>query len=621
MATRLPSSALRSTRLTTRLLSSYQQPLLFVPAITGSARVDVRGFHATRPVFKKKDENAPPPIQRTPLLKNDARNYDEVYNNFKFNVPEYFNIGHEICDKFFPKHEFAEAIIIHDDNAKNPKVYTYGDLHRLSNMFANVLNVKGVKQGDRIAVYLGQTPETVISHITAFKMGCISVPLFSLFGPEAIEYRLKACSASAIITDTAGLKKIMEVKANLPDLKLIVVTGKDVPAELPEGVHGYHDLLWKHAKKEWEVVKTKADDPAIIIFTSGTTGNPKGCVHAHRVLLGHLPGVEFPHNLFPQPGEQSYVFYTPADWSWIGGLLDVLLPALYHGAPVLAYKFPQKFDPKKVQELCRIHKVKHVFLPPTALKMMKQTEGLLRMPLRSVGSGGESLGDQILEWGKEQFGQTINEFYGQTEANLLVGNCSKVMRILPGSMGKAIPGHIVDIVNDKGEVLPTGEVGIIAVKKPDPVIFLQYWNNPTATAEKFRGDWLLTGDIGRKDANGYFWYVGRNDDLINTSGYRVGPSEVEHAIHKHKSVAMVAVIGVPDELRGEIIKAFVMLKEGFEGTEELKKEIQNFVKTRLAAHEYPRELEFVKELPLTATGKIMHKTLREQEKAKKQQTK
>jgi len=302
---------------------------------------------------------------------------------------------------------------------------------------------------------------------------------------------------------------------------------------------------------------------------------------------------------------------------FIGGLLDVLLPALYHGAPVLAYR--QKFDPKKIQELCRIHKVKHVFFPPTALKMMKQTEGLLRMPLRSVASGGESLGDQMLEWGKEQFGQTINEFYGQTEANLLIGNSSKVMRILPGSMGKAMPGHIVDIVNDKGEVLPTGEVGIIAVKKPDPVIFLNYWNNPTATAEKFRGDWLLTGDIGRKDANGHFWYVGRNDDLINTSGYRVGPTEVEHAIAKHKAVSMVAVIGVPDELRGEIIKAFITLKEGNEGTDDLKKDIQTFVKTRLAAHEYPREIEFLKELPLTATGKIMHKTLREQEKAKKQQ--
>jgi len=282
----------------------------------------------------------------------------------------------------------------------------------------------------------------------------------------------------------------------------------------------------------------------------------------------------------------------------------------------LAYKFPTKFDPKKVQEMCRIHKVKHVFLPPTALKMMKQTEGLLRMPLRSVASGGESLGDQMLEWGKEQFGQTINEFYGQTEANLLVGNCSRIMRILPGSMGKAIPGHIVEIVNDKGEVLPPGEVGVIAVKTPDPVVFLNYWNNPEATKDKFRGEWLLTGDLARKDANGYFWYVGRNDDLINTSGYRVGPTEVEHAIAKHKSVANVAVIGAPDELRGEIIKAFVVLKEGVQGTEEVKKEIQNFVKTRLAAHEYPREIEFLTELPTTATGKIMHKTLREQEKQK-----
>jgi acetyl-CoA synthetase len=293
-------------------------------------------------------------------------------------------------------------------------------------------------------------------------------------------------------------------------------------------------------------------------------------------------------------------------------LCDVLLPALYHGVPVLAHR--SKFEPLSTIEMMRKHHVRHTFMPPTALKRMRQATNLYKTRfLVSVGAGGEGLGDKLMEWGREMLGVTINEFYGQTEANLLIGNCSRIMRVKPGSMGRAIPGHNVDIVDDKGNVVPTGQIGHIAVKAPDPVVFLQYWKNKKATEEKFRGDWCVTGDLGRKDSDGYFWFVGRDDDLINSSGYRIGPGEVENTLLKHKDVSMAAVIGVPDPMRGEIVKAFVVLRDSVEPKEELKTEIQQFVKTQLAAHEYPRQLEFVKALPMTHTGKILRRTLRNQE--------
>jgi len=333
------------------------------------------------------------------------------------------------------------------------------------------------------------------------------------------------------------------------------------------------------------------------------------------VLLGHIPGVEFPHNLFPQPIQDYHTFYTPADWAWIGGLFDVLLPALHHGVPVLAHR--SKFDPQGTMEMMRKHHVRHAFIPPTALKMMRQASNLYRSRfLVSIGAGGEQLGDKLLEWGKEMLGVTINEFYGQTEANLIIGNCSRIMHSKPGSMGRAIPGHEVEVVDDSGNLVPVGQVGHIAVKAPDPVVFLQYWKNRKATEDKFRGDWCITGDLGRKDADGYFWFVGRDDDIIKSSGYRIGPGEVENSLLKHRDVSTCAVIGVPDPLRGENIKAFIVLRDLVTPTDELKTEIQQFVKSHLAAHEYPREIEFVKQLPMTPTGKILRRKLRDQEVAK-----
>ncbi|MCP4690710.1 MAG: AMP-binding protein, partial [Desulfobacterales bacterium] len=470
--------------------------------------------------------------------------------------------------------------------------------------FANTLNASGFGRGDRLGILLPQRPETAIAHIGVYKVGGVAVPLFTLFGTDALEYRLSNSEARAVVTDPANLEKVLEIRDRLPLLKQIFVTDGR-PGEA--GVD-FWDALQK-GSEVFKPVPTRADDPALIIYTSGTTGPPKGALHAHRVLLGHLPGVEFPHNLFPRERD---LFWTPADWAWIGGLIDVLFPSWHHGVPVVAFR-ARKFDPEQTFHMIAKHKIRNAFIPPTALKLMRQVKDPASrhdFRMRSIGSGGETLGEELLQWGRETMGVEINEFYGQTEVNLVVGNCAEVMEIRPGAMGRAIPGHEVEIVDDDGRPSPPGEVGNVAIRRPDPVMFLEYWKNPEATRKKYVGDWCLTGDLARKDPDGYFWFVGRQDDLITSAGYRIGPGEIEDCLIKHPSVSMAAAVGVPDPVRTEIIKAFIVLKPGEAGSDALENDIRNFVRNRLAAHEYPREIEFIDNLPMTATGKIIRKDLR-----------
>jgi acetyl-CoA synthetase len=318
--------------------------------------------------------------------------------------------------------------------------------------------------------------------------------------------------------------------------------------------------------------------------------------------------VEMPHHFFPQPGD---LFWTPADWAWIGGLFDVLMPAWHHGVPVLARRF-RKFDPAQAIDLMARHAVRNAFLPPTALKLMRQAgvkaEGV---ELRTIASGGESLGSELIDWARATFGITINEFYGQTECNVVVGNDAVILPVRPGSMGRAIPGHEVAVIDNAGHAVPAGTVGAIAVRRPDPVMFLGYWNKPEATAAKFIGDWMLTGDLGRQDEDGYLWYIGRDDDVITSAGYRIGPAEIEECLIGHPSVALAAVVGAPDPVRTEVVMAYLVLRAGHAPSEALKAEVQAFVRSRLAAYEYPRRIVFVDELPMTATGKVMRRVLRQ----------
>ena len=527
-----------------------------------------------------------------------GHSYDEVYGGFRWELPARFNIGVAACDRHADG--TGRLALVYEAPDGTVERFSFDDLKALSNCCANALAGLGIKRHDRVGVLLPQRPETAIAHLAIYKLRAVAVPLFVQFGPDALEHRLADSGAKALITDGENLAKI---PPGLPDLASILIV---------DGDSGGHPLFWptlERARDDFAPADTAGEDPALIIYTSGTTGKPKGALHAHRVLLGHLPGVQLPHDFFPQPGD---LYWTPADWAWIGGLLDVLLPSLYFGVPVLAHR-ARKFDPEEAFALMGRHGVRNAFLPPTALKMMRPATDPRRrfgLDLRSVASGGEALGEDILSWSKEALGVAVNEFYGQTEANLLVGNCASLFPVRPGSMGRPIPGHTVAVVSPEGEPVPAGETGIIAVRRPDPVMFLGYWNNPEATQAKFAGDWCLTGDVALRDDDGYIWYKGREDDLISSGGYRIGPTDIEDCLMKHRAVLMAAAVGQPDPVRGEIVKAFVVPQPGIAPDPALAEEIRGFVGERLAWYQAPREVVFVEELPLTATGKIIRRELR-----------
>ncbi|MQX38191.1 acyl-CoA synthetase [Roseospira navarrensis] len=548
-------------------------------------------------------------------MRPDALSYDEMSARFAWAVPARYNMGVDVCDRHCQGPDGGTATaIIEEGPDGSVRRYSFADLRAASSRLANALAARGVGPGDRVAVLLGQQWETAVAHVATWRLGAISVPLFTLFGLDALSFRLADSGAVALVTDAAQAERIADLLPDLPTLRTVLClgAGSTAASDAAQRVVSW-DAALAAASDRHAPADTGPDDPALIIYTSGTTGKPKGALHGHRVLLGHLPGVELPQNLFPQPGD---LFWTPADWAWIGGLADALLPSLHHGVPVLAQR-AAKFDPEAALALMARHGVRNAFLPPTALKMLRRVEDPRRFGarLRSIGSGGETLGAELLEWGRETFGLTINEFYGQTECNLVVGNCAEVFPVRPGAMGRPIPGHTVAVIDpDSGQPVPTGELGSIAVRRPDPVMFLGYWNNPEATAAKFVGDWLLTGDTGRMDADGYLWFVGRDDDVITSAGYRIGPGEVEDCLMKHPAVAMVAVVGMPDPERTEIVTAFVVPAPGaleqHGGEEGLTRALQAFAKANHAAHAYPRRIRFLEALPMTTTGKIMRKDLR-----------
>ncbi|WP_186388691.1 acyl-CoA synthetase [Stappia sp. TSB10P1A] len=534
----------------------------------------------------------------------EATSYEDLAARFAWQVPERYNIGLDICDKWADVDPERTAIIAISEDGRR-EVISFAALKALSNRVANLLCRDGVRQGDRVAVLLPQAVETAATHIAALKMGAITIPLFMLFGDEALAYRLGNSGARAVVTNAEGAAKLARIRDQLPDLQIVYTIDGAAP-----GTIDLHAQLASQSTA-FTPVDTLADDPAIIIYTSGTTGQPKGALHAQRVLLGHLPGVEMSHDLFPQPGDR---IWTPADWAWIGGLLDVLMPALHHGITVVACRF-RKFTAEAAFKLIAEEGIRNAFLPPTALKMMRahgEPAAGLRLNMRTIASGGETLGAELVEWGRRVFGVTINEFYGQTECNMIVSSCARLMPARPGIMGRAVPGHDLAIVDATGTPLPDGQQGTIGVRRPDPVMFLGYWNNPEATQAKFAGEYLLTGDMGVRDADGWLRFVGRDDDVITSAGYRIGPGEIEDCLIGHAAVAMAGVVGKPDAARTEIVKAYVVLADGHAPSQALARELQDFVKARLAAHEYPREIAFVDALPMTTTGKIIRKDLRAQ---------
>ena len=529
--------------------------------------------------------------------------YPKLRSAFIWQVPERYNLGVDVCDRHAAADPERIAIFdVAESGVTTP--FSFGELRGKSNQLANVLS-ETARRTDRIAVLLPQCVETAVAHIAVTKMGCISIPLFTLFGPEALLHRLADSGAKVVITNGAGAATIAGLRTQLPALERVLCIDGAI-----HGAEDYHALC-NAASTDFAPVDTAADDPAILIYTSGTTGAPKGALHAHRVLLGHLPGVEMSHDFFPQPGDK---IWTPADWAWIGGLLDVLMPALHHAVPVVACRF-RKFTAQAAFDLIRDHGIRNAFLPPTALKLMRLDTPDRPVPMRSVASGGETLGKELIAWGQEVFGTTINEFYGQTECNMIVSSCAAIEPAEPGAMGFAVPGHSVEVIDEEERrICAIDEEGSIAVRAPDPVMFLGYWNRPEATAEKFididGAKWLLTGDKGCKTPSGRIRFIGRDDDIISSGGYRIGPAEIEDCLLTHPAVQMAGVVGKPDPLRGSVVAAYIKLADGLSGSDALADEIATHVKTRLAAYEYPRVIRFIDDMPMTTTGKIIRASLR-----------
>jgi acetyl-CoA synthetase len=532
------------------------------------------------------------------------RDYDRLSAGFRWSIPTYYNIGVDVCERWAERAPERPAILTYTP-AGSLAVTTYGALQRQSNRLANALSALGIRRGDRVAILLPQTPEVAVCHVAVYKLGAIALPLAALFGTDALEFRLSDAGATALLTDAAGLAKVKQISPRLKTLESILSTDGPDRSAL-----GFFETLARSGE-DFTPVRTNADDAAMMIYTSGTTGAPKGALHAHRVLLGHLPGVQFSHEFFPQDGDR---FWTPADWAWAGGLLNALLPALRLGVPILARKF-EKFDPDTALALIEHAHIRNAFIPPTALRMLRTVERLnlrFSVNLRTLGSAGEALGSETYEWGKQALALTINEFYGQTECNYVLSSCGLLGISKAGAIGKPVPGHHVAIIRSDGTRCAVHETGQIAVLRPDPAMFLGYWGQAQSSADKFIGDWMTTGDLGTVDEDGYFRFFGRDDDVITSSGFRIGPGEIEDCLLRHPAVSIAAVVGKPDPLRTEIVKAFIVLKAGFSASEELTAQLQAFVRARLSAHEYPREIVFVSELPLTTTGKVVRRLLRQQ---------
>lgn len=532
----------------------------------------------------------------------DQPDHARLRDAFRWRIPDRYNIAVDVCDRWARAEPERPAII---EVSKDWQVapVSYGWFREHSNRLADALQARGVTRGDRIAILLPQGRAVLTAHLAAYKLGAIAVPLAALFGVDALAYRLADSGAKVVVTNEAGLAKLRQIREPLPDLALTISTdGRDGSTEDWEA-------LLAGASPQFTPLDTTPDDPALMIYTSGTTGNPKGALHGHRVLPGHLPGVQMPHEFMPRPGDLAW---TPADWAWAGGLLNMLLPALHFGVAVVARPVT-RFEPDEAYRLMQDLGIRNAFVPPTALRMLRgagSPQGRFKLNLRTVAAAGEALGAETLEWGREALGLTINEAYGQTECNLVLASSAALGVSRPGAIGKAVPGHGVAIIRTDGTVCAAGEEGQIAVRRPDPVMFLGYWNNPAATAAKFIGDWMTTGDEGVQDEDGYVRFIGRDDDVITSSGYRIGPGEIEDCLLRHPAVALAAAVGKPDALRTEIVKAFVVLKPGRSASSALVSELQNFVRARLAAHEYPREIAFRDELPMTTTGKIIRRLLR-----------
>jgi acetyl-CoA synthetase len=552
-----------------------------------------------------------------------------LHASFKWRVPRRFNIADVCCARWARATPDAVAIRWEREDGRRGNA-TYARLQADTERLSAVLLSRGVQPGDRVGIVLPQGVETAVAHMATYRIGAVATPLSMLFGPEALAYRLQHSAACLVIVDPASLPAVQAARAECPALKTLIATGDGPTPDAPGLLHWGTALA--AARPRRRAVATLADDPAVLIYTSGTTGPPKGALIPHRALIGNLTGFVCSQNWYPAgvdgSGADDAVFWSPADWAWTGGLMDALLPTLYFGRPIVAYQ--GRFSPETAFALMQRHRVTHTFLFPTALKAMMKAVPVprrrYRLRLRAIMSAGEAVGDAVFAYARDRLGVTLNEMFGQTEINYVVGNCAARWPARAGSMGRAYPGHRVAVIDEQGRECPRGTAGDVAVHRrdvhghPDPVFFLGYWQNDDATRAKYTGDpadsWCRTGDMAVMDGDGYLWYQGRSDDMFKAAGYRIGPSEIENCLVKHPAVANAAVVPKPDSARGAVVKAYVVLAPGFDGDDALVESLQQHVRGRLAPYEYPKEIEFTDALPMTTTGKVQRRVLRLQEEAR-----
>lgn len=530
---------------------------------------------------------------------------DPAGDRYRIGLPLNANIAADTIGRFAAGEKADHLALIHENPDQTVEKYTFAELDDLASRFAVFLRDLGVQQGQPVAIHTAQGPQTAISHMAVYKLGAVALTLSHLYGPDAVTHIMNDSGAQVIITNADYWGALRNRLSGLATLKHRIVAGSAERGEI-----GFADCL-KAARENFQPAVTRTEDPALLMYTSGSTGMPKGLLHSHRIIHAYLPTITLFYNM--ELNHPDAVFWSPADWAWVGGLLDLVLPAWQHGQTVISTN--HRFTAEWAFEFMERHGVTHSFMTPTALKRIaevREPRKNWRLAMRVICTGGESLPGDVMRWAEDEFGIVCNEFYGLTEFNHMVGCCKRLYPAIPGSMGLAYPGRQVAIIDEGGNPQPDNVVGEVASWLPDdPSLFLGYWGQP-GVPEKMRvGHWLRSGDLAVRDGNGYFWYQGRNDDLIKSAGYRIGPNEVEDALVSHPDVAEAAVVGKPDRERGAIVMAFVRLMQGAEKSDLTRKQLQQHVKDNLAAYKYPREIEFVDNFPLTSSGKIRRKALRE----------
>jgi acetyl-CoA synthetase len=541
--------------------------------------------------------------------------YESTYKTFKwedawkdfdfFNSKGRLNAAHEAIDRHVKDHGTRIALNFESDNLPNES-YTFLDIRNHSNKFANVLTNLDIKKGDRVFIFLPRIPALYVSFLGILKTGAIGSAMFAAFGTDALKDRLFDSGASAIVTDFELKKRIDEIIDRLPELKHMITIGGET-----KGIEVRYEEVMREASSEFDTVKTNPDDPAFMLYTSGTTGKPKGVIHAHKAILQQHMTAKWILDI-----HEEDIYWCTADPGWVTGVAYGILGSWSNLATSVVHH--GRFDTERWYSILEKYKVSIWYTAPTALRMLMKAGDEVPKDydlsnLRHICSVGERLNPEVIRWSQVVLGHPIHDNYWQTETGSIVISNYPSMPIKPGSMGRPVPGVKAAVVDDNGKELPPGEEGNLTLLHPWPALMKSIWKNEKKYKSYFMGKWYLTGDKAVVDEDGYFWFVSRADDIINTSGERVGPSEVEDVLMEHPAIVEAGVIGKPDPLRGEIIKAFLVLKDGHTPSEELKSDIKKFVKKRLAGHAYPREMEFADSLPKTRSGKIMRRVLRGRE--------